>query len=501
MLLQQQRRGGGVVSLMQNNKAPNKTKSLAANSIYNVIYRLLNTVFPLIATVYSSHILLSSGVGKVTSAQNIVSYFILIASLGIPTYGIKAIAVARQNKERLSQTFWELFIINLISSVACSLCFIVMIENAPFIKGEQALYLVAGLNLFANVLNVDWFYQGLEEYKYITLRSISVKAVSYGLMFIFVRDRSDYIVYALLSSTALVGNYFFNAIRVWKYITPHFTGLHFSKHLKPIMFLLASTVAVEVYTLADTTMITFMCNDSAVGMYDVASKVIRVVRGVCTAACAVFLPRLSMYYSQNQLSEFKDLIGKGFKMLLIFTIPAAAGIILIANPAIVLLFGESFEGSIFPAQILAVSIISVALSGFFGNQVLVTVGKEKTVMLSTMLGAAANVCLNSILIPCMGISGAAIASVITELGVAAFQMFNLRNSYLPKTEGKFWLSVGISIAIMSGFVLLMKALIANSIIRVAVAIVAGVIGYTIGLLITRNEVVFEIINKIQQHKK
>lgn len=101
----------------------------------------------------------------------------------------------------------------------------------------------------------------------------------------------------------------------------------------------------------------------------------------------------------------------------------------------------------------------------------------------------------------MGISGAAIASVITELGVAAFQMFNLRNSYLPKTEGKFWLSVGISIAIMSGFVLLMKALIANSIIRVAVAIVAGVIGYTIGLLITRNEVVFEIINKIQQHKK
>lgn len=485
---------------MQNNKAPIRNKSLAKNSIYNVIYRLLNTVFPLIATVYSSHILLSSGVGKVTSAQNIVSYFTLIASLGIPTYGIKAIAVARQDKEKLSQTFWELFIINFISSVASSLCFVVMIENASFFKGETPLYFVAGVNLFANVLNVDWFYQGLEEYKYITLRSIVVKAISYALMFVFVRDSSDYIVYALLSSIALVGNYFFNAVRVWKYITPHFSGLHFSKHLKPIMFLLASTVAVEVYTLADTTMITFMCNDSAVGMYDAASKITRVVRGVCTSACAVFLPRLSLYYCQNLLKEFKKLIEKGFKILLIFTIPAVIGIILIVDPAIVLLFGESFEGSMFPAQILSISIISVALSGFFGNQVLVTIGKEKTVMLSTMIGAVSNVCLNSILIPSMGISGAAIASVITELGVAVFQMFDLKKSYLPHVKWKFWLSVIVSIVIMTSCVLLIKVLVTNVIIKVVVAIIAGVIGYAVGLIVTKNDAVFEIINNVRHHK-
>ena len=91
-------------------------KSISKNSIYYIIYNLLNIIFPLITGIYVSHVLLSSSIGEVEAARNLAQYFVILAFLGIPTYGLREIAKVRNNKEELSKVFSELTIINAVST-------------------------------------------------------------------------------------------------------------------------------------------------------------------------------------------------------------------------------------------------------------------------------------------------------------------------------------------------------------------------------------------------
>ena len=274
-------------------------KSLLKNSLYNVLYKCLNVIFPLITSIYASRILYSEGIGKVASAQNIVLYFTTIASLGIPTYGIKKIAEKRDDKLELSNSFWELFLINCISSITCSIAYYTMIYSIEFYQERLLLYTVCGLNIIFNIFNIDWFYQGIEEYKYIMYRSMIVKMISLGLLFLLVKTSDDYVQYAFISSIALGLNYFFNILHIKKIVCLKGVCLNIKQHMRSVYTLLAAAVAVEIYTLADTTMLTVLCGDNIVGLYSNSMKIIKIVRNLVVAICAVFLPRLSYHFAKG----------------------------------------------------------------------------------------------------------------------------------------------------------------------------------------------------------
>ena len=193
-------------------------KSLAKNSLYNVIYRCLNVVFPLITMAYIARVLYAEGVGRVSSATNIAAYFTVLAALGLPTYGTKAIASC-VDKVSVSKTFWDLFTINLLSTLIFSAVYYTMIFTIPFFQNELNLFVIVGLAIIFNVINVDWFYQGREEYGYITLRSLIIKSLSVITIFAFVKDSDDVVVYALILTLSNVANYLFNIIHIRKFIT------------------------------------------------------------------------------------------------------------------------------------------------------------------------------------------------------------------------------------------------------------------------------------------
>lgn len=189
-------------------------KSMLKNSVFNIIYTASNILFPFITSIYVSRILLPVGVGKVASAQNIASYFVTAAALGLPSYGVREFAKVREDTAKKNSLFTELFIINLISTTISLIAYIfVLILNNGF-NGEGALYICCGLAIFFNYLNIDWIYQGLEEYGYITGRSVVIKCISLALLVVFVKTREDYVAYALLTSLALGGNYIFNVIHL-----------------------------------------------------------------------------------------------------------------------------------------------------------------------------------------------------------------------------------------------------------------------------------------------
>lgn len=473
-------------------------KSLAKNSLYNAIYKFSTVFFSLITAAYVSRALLVDGVGKVNSAQNIVQYFVILAALGLPTYGTKVIAAVSDKEKELSKTFEELFAINAFSTLLCTIAYYGMIFMFPYFRDRIILFAVSGLLIPLNVINVDWFYQGIEEFRYIMMRSIAVKIIAFMLTFIIVRNVNDCVSYAALLVFANAANYVFNIVNLRKYIHIKVSGLCLKQHFKPIFVLLAASIAIEIYTLADTTMLAIMSGDNAVGLYSNAMRIIRIVKNIVVAVAAVYLPRLSYYFSNNKMDDFRNLIKKGINILLFISVPCAIGIILVSHDFVPLFFGNPFAEASVTTSILALSTITVSISNFIGYQVLVTINKEKIMFYSTIMGAVMNIILNFFLIKLYSYNGAAIASVVTEFCITVFQFFFMKKYVDVRLDRSFILSIFISTFAMIVSVTLWNHVIKFTILRLIGAICIGALSYGLCLIATKNEIaltVFQLLKK------
>lgn len=222
-----------------------KEKSLVKNSFYNVTYKLLNALFPLVSATYASHVILAKGIGKVSSAQNIAQYFIIIAALGIPNYGVREISKVKDSKIATNNVFWELFTINLFSTLSCTIVYFLLIDNVVNFYDEKLLYKIIGLTIILNIINLDWFFQGIEEFSYIVKRSLIVKLLSLVALFVFVKDVDDYIYYAGINVLGTAGNYICNIVYLKKQnISIDFKKIQLKKHIKPVIILLCTSIAI-----------------------------------------------------------------------------------------------------------------------------------------------------------------------------------------------------------------------------------------------------------------
>lgn len=474
----------------------NSKNSLIKNSIYNVLYRCLGIVFPLISSIYVARILTPSYVGKVSVAQNFVSYFTIFTSMGIPTYGVKLIAQFTGKKECTNSAFWELWIINFFLSGITGIMYYLTVALMPFFYEERTLYAVSGLVLVINIINIDWFFQGIQEYKYIAIRSLIIKIISLILLFSFVHDKNDYLIYAIINIIALTGNYLFNIFTIRKYIKVSIKRLQFKEHLVHIFSLFGASLAAEIYTLTDTTMLNIMSGSKIVGYYSISMNVVRILRGLVVAIAAVFLPQLSYYYHNKKNDMFCILVDKGLHVLVLLTIPVAIGLMLVADDLILLFFGKEYIGSILSTQILAISVMSVALSNFIGLQILVTLGKEKITTFSTIIGAGVNIVLNICLIVRYQHIGAAIASAITEMTVTLFQYIFCRKYIEIKMR---LIGPVIASLIMSIVVLLIKFLGIPIFLRLFLECFLGCITYFIIIYILKDEMIVDIITRVKEY--
>lgn len=390
-------------------------KSLVKNSIYNIIYKVVTALYPLIAVTYVSHILMAERMGLVSYAQNIVSYFVVFAALGIPTYGIREIAINANDKEERSIAFWELFSINMISTSIALITYAAIVRSIPKFSENLELYIIAGLQIAFNYLNVDWFYQGMEEYKYISIRSIVVKIIALISLPLLVKTSDDYINYALIYCLAIAGNNIFNIIRIRKYIIFHKFRLDLKRHLKPIAVLWIVSIAVELYAMIDTTMLGIFCNDEIVGCYSNAMKLTRMVNTIAASIGSVLFPRLSVIFTQQNIEKFNTLVNKGIKIMLVIAIPASVGLILLSEDIILVLFGTSFLPAVPILRILSLMVPVVVCNTLMGGQVLVTTNQENKYVFTVIIASTVNITLNTLFIPKYGPTSAAIASLVSEI--------------------------------------------------------------------------------------
>lgn len=485
-------------------------KSIVKNSLYNIIYKVITALYPLVAVTYVSHILQAERMGMVSYAQNIVSYFTIIAALGLPTYGIREIAKRADSIKERSDLFWELILVNAISTTLSCIVFIVLIFAIPKFHDNLTLYIVAGLQIFLNYINVDWFYQGMEEYKYISIRSIVVKIFALFSLPLLIHTSDDYIYYALIYCLAIAGNNVFNIIRLKRYIQKPSKRLNVMCHLKPVLILLIASIAVEIYAMVDTTMLGIFCDDSTVGCYSNAMKLTRMVNTMAAAIGGVLLPRLSVAFENKEMGKFNELVNSGIKIMLVIAIPASIGLILLSKEIILVFFGTSFEPAIPILRILALMVPIVVCNTLLGSQVLITTNMESKYVLSVTVASLFNVCLNSLFIPRFGAQSAAVASLISECIDLIFYLWFSRNYVRLKIQVRYVLSILIPLTVYILLSLLvirpmnmgnMSTLLVNIIICILVYFGLGLLMKNEAMLFAYGKIKTIVNNKWMQHHK
>lgn len=488
--------------MLEKTKHLEKEKSVAKNVVFNVLYKLMNMIFPLITSVYLSHVLMATGIGKVSTAQNIAQYFVLLAPLGIANYGTREIAKIRNNRMETERLFTELFSINFCSTLGCSIVYYNMILFSNYFTGERGLYLVAGLPIIFNLINVEWFYQGHEDYVYIAIRSVLVKMASLIAIILFVKSADDYIIYALIYTLGIAGNYIFNITNLFKRgVRFNFKNLLIPRHFKPIVILLCSNIAIELYTLLDTTMLGVLCTDEVVGYYTNSIKLVKIIVALIAAIGSVLLPRLSYYKNQGMMEACNQLISNITKIMLFFAIPCGLGVTLLADKLVLVMFGETFMPAATTIRIATILIYVLGFSNLFGTQVLLTFNQEKKLLMCTCMGAISNILMNSILIPNLQHNGAVIASVISESLVTFLTIIFSRKYINISISARYWGQIIGAGFLMSIIVYVISYIISNNILCIIVSIICGGIAYFALSLILRNPIIIECKNILKRKIK
>lgn len=478
-----------------------KQKSIKLNFIMNAILQISAFIFPLITFPYVSRILGPSGTGNVSFATSIVTYFALFAQLGIPTYGIRATARVRDDKELLSKTVQEIFIINAVMCVLAYFVFFVVLNLVPKMYNDKVLFIIISSTILFNSVGMDWLYKGLEKYTYITFVSIIFKFIALILMFVCVHHKNDYVIYGAISIFAASASNICNLVNIHKliYIKLIF-NYEFTKHFRPIMIFFAMSCATTIYTNLDTVMLGFMKDNVEVGYYNAAIKIKNVLLGVVTSLGTVLLPRASYYIENNMYSEFKRIAGKALNFVVLISFPLCLYFILFAKEGVLFLSGDAYTEAILPMQILMPTLIFIGLTNIMGIQMLIPLGKEKVVLYSEIAGAIVDLAINTVLIPIMASSGAAIGTLVAEMVVWIVQYIALKEDVKETYVKIRYLPIVIGLAISALFSMPIKLLGLSSFFTLLLSAIVFFGIYLVVLTVAKeklvNEIEFQILEKI-----
>ena len=315
--------------------------SIKKNYIYNLIYQILLVVAPLIVTPYVSRVLQPTGIGIQSYSASIVSYFTLVAVLGTTTFGQKAIGTLQTEAEGRSRQFWEIFLVRLITTLVSALFYIIYVF--VLVPDNAIVALIFGIQLLGTIVDISWFFQGMEEFGKISLSSIFFRVANIICIFLFVKTADDLNLYVFFSVVFIVGA----NLSLWLYLPKYLVkvkGIRPFRDIKDILQLFIPSVAVQIYTVLDKSMIGWMTEGSAEnGYYEQAEKVVKMALSVVSSLGTVVMPRIAQKFKQGDNEAVKFYIYKLYRCSLLAGVPMAVGLIVISDVFVRVFFGSGYE--------------------------------------------------------------------------------------------------------------------------------------------------------------
>ena len=397
--------------------------SLRKNFIYNAILTMSGYIFPLMVYPYVSRILGVSNIGACNFVDSIVEYFTIISMMGMNTIGIREIAKCKNDQQKLDNVFSQLFSLNTLTTITAIIILIIATNIVPkFAPYKDLLYIGVG-KLFFNYMLINWFFQGLENFKYIAARTIFVKILFVISVFLFVKTETDVKLYYFLVALTWAGNGIINFIYAKKYVSFNFT-LKINKAIIGSFFILGVYWFMNsMYTTLNVAFLGFATNDIEVGYYTTANKLLTVIMTMFTALTSVMVPRVSVALKSNDNSEAKALIRKAINALMLFAIPLIFFVFPFSQELIYLMSGKGYEGATTPLQIMTPLFFLVGYDQIIVLQTLLPMGKDKDILRNSILAASVGIISNIFLTLNFGKNGSAIVLILAELSVLLSSQF------------------------------------------------------------------------------
>lgn len=387
------------------------------NFAYSTILTCSGYVFSFVTYPYVSRVLGVENIGICNFVTSIVQYFLLFSTMGIASVGTREIAKCNGNREQLSRCFSSLFWINMAATLIVSLVYIICIFNIPKLYPYRKLLYIGLLQIVMTPFLIEWFFKGIENFKYITLRSLAVKIVYVVSVFLVVRRPEDYGVYFFLSCAMMVVNAVFNWWYKRKFVTLKFRNIEFRSYLKGFFVLGIYMLLTSMYTTFNTAYLGIIGGNIEVGYYSTAMKLQSIILAIYTAFTGVMIPRMSALIGQGNKSEVSRLIYKSFDFLFVFSIPLVMYTMIFAPQIIRILSGPGYENAVTPMRIVMPLICIIGIEQILVLQILMPYKEDKIILVNSIIGALIGVTANFIFVPVFKASGSAVVSLLSEFAV------------------------------------------------------------------------------------
>lgn len=475
------------------------SKSIAKNFIYNLLLQIVTLFMPLITVPYVSRILGKEGVGLYSYTLSIVQYFVIFGTLGVSMYGNRQIAYVRDDKEKMSKTFWSITFLKVITT---SISLLVYMLVFGFDKAYGNIYLIQAINIIAATIDISWLYMGLEDFKKTVTRNLLVKIIGVACIFIFVKSYED--LYKYISINALMtilGN-----LVMWMYLprTVLKVKIKFSdiiSHVIPTIQLFIPQIATQIYLVLDKTMLGTLVNTGEVGLYEQSEKIVKLVLGLVTSLGVVMLPRMSNIFASGDNKKVNQYLNKSLQGVSYVSIPMAVGLAAISNEFVPWFFGKDFSEVSYLMIVLTPILFFIAISNVLGVQYLLPTNRTREFTASVTMGAIINIILNFVLISKYKALGTCIATVIAEFVVTLVQYLSLRKNIENKILFKSIMKYVVSATIMLAVVRFIGIHMGTRIITNIVQGIIGVIIYVLILTLLKEEMNLAVINIIKTRVK
>ena len=479
------------------NSTGTKQKSLKVNAVLNVIKQCSTIIFPLITYSYISRVLESSNFGRVSFASSIIEYGAVFAALGIPTYMVREGAKVRNNKDAIKQMTSEVFTISLITMLISIGGIAILTVLSPRLRVEGSIIGILGFNIVFSILGRDWINTIYEDYLYITIRYIALKFIALLLIFLFVKSPTHYLRYALIMLFSESGGYVLNMFYSRRYVPYMVTRrINIKKHIKPLLFLFCSTVAVRIYIQSDITILGFMRTDAEVGVYSLTSRIYSVIKSVLNAIILVMIPRISYYVGNGKREEYNQLLSKLKSTLMTLLFPCIVGGIALSKNVLYIMGGEQYIYGYRSFEILCIALLFAVLGCYYAQGVLIPNKQEKKYFICTSTSAIVNIVFNFIAIRYLGIEGAAITTLIAEV-LIMLSCRHYSKGLQNEIDQDSFIPVIIGCIVIFAFCKCIGILHMTILFETFVSILGSVVVYFLILYFGKNKLILEILSSIR----
>ena len=468
---------------------------LSRNYIVSVVYQIISMVFPIITTFYLTRVIGSDGIGNYSYASSICSYFVIFSALGFSSYGRREIAMCQDRIEEYSKIYHELQRLKMIISLVVLFVYVIFVFACC---SDKILYLILAINIINNIVDINWFYSGLEKFESITVRSIFVRIFYLFSIFIFVRSSADFYLYVLIEvlQTLLISLVLFPGLNK---IVSKRGHIDIIQHLRPVFTLFIPTVAIQIYTVLDKSMIgMFSAGEySENAYYELAQSLVKSCLVLATTMGSVASPRISYAIANRDYDAVKNTLYNSYKFVWLTSIPIIIILCFISSILVPLYYGPGYERVIVLIQMFSPLILIIGLSNVTGIQYFIPRNFLKYYNISLIVGSFVNLFLNLFLIPRYFAIGATLASVIAETFVTSIQFYFASRAGEIKIRRVLYVSIRyVILGIFLIFIIAgLKTVLGNDIFSLILLVLLGLLSYFLLLIFSRDRFVFDYLKK------